>query len=275
MNNWKKISEPVKYPDFITHLNYLNYLKRSSNKLQLKLNRKIEKKIVENKYLKLKVKLINLTLENLKLEFVNIRKFPEYSIVCVSWMPVKAYYVFFNLILILEYLISSNESCLSSGHKKALKEFKKLMENEDLVWNVREFNLITKHLTVEGWRVPRYENLRTINSDNIFRYKQILRKLLDYKKEDFRRERKTKKIVGKNKEEFFSQEINLCEFFYWYRIKANYRDMEFIDKNVPIEDFFKFYNDYYNLSINFYKAIIGCIKILSFKRLGKEINFEL
>ena len=66
------------------------------------------------------------------------------------------------------------------------------------------------------------------------RYKQIMRKLHDYAKEEFKRTRNIKRLTGGKKQAFDSKAICLADFFYWYRIKSNYRDLQFIaSEDIP------------------------------------------
>ncbi len=63
----------------------------------------------------------------------------------------------------------------------------------------------------------------------------------------------------------------MCEFFYWYRIKSNYRDLEFLDKDIDDKQFRNFYKNYFELTISFYEALKKLINVLSKIRLDKEI----
>jgi len=63
----------------------------------------------------------------------------------------------------------------------------------------------------------------------------------------------------------------MYEFFYWYRIKSNYRDLEFLDKDIDDGQFKDFYKNYFKLTISFYEALKKMINNLSKMRLSKEI----
>lgn len=77
------------------------------------------------------------------------------------------------------------------------------------------------------------------------------------------------------KENFLdNKEISLFEFFYWYRIKTNYRDLAFLDQELYEEDIVKFYENYYLLTINFYNAFKKLINNLSKKRFGRDIILD-
>src|SRR4030042_2491751 len=198
LSEWTKVTSSFDHADFVTHSNYLKFVSQISNSLKLTCAKKIEKKIPQSKKLEPKINLISLTLENLKEEFKAIKKYPEYSIVCVSWMPVKSYYIFFNSLIILEYLIISDENYLQIGHIKALETFKNLLKDKSVEFNVSQFNEIHTSGNIMGWKIPPWENVKKIEADPKIRYRQIIKKLFEYKKENFKREKRIKRLAGKN-----------------------------------------------------------------------------
>ncbi len=268
---WKKVSGPFEHPDFVTHANYLHFMYESSKNLELKCNLNINKQITLDKRVSQKIKLIELTLDNLKEEKRNIEKYPDYAVVCVSWVPVKSYYLVFNLFILLEYLVTASERYLTITHSGLFNSFRDMLGDKKFRFNNDLFNQIHSVEEVWEWKIPRWENVKRNSANNDLRYKQILKKLVLYSADEYKRNRKIKRLSGTNKQEFIRNKINLCEFLYWYRIKANYRDMEFIDKGVEVGEFVSFYNDYFELSMNFYDAMKNCINSLSQKRLNRNL----
>ena len=119
-------------------------------------------------------------------------------------------------------------------------------------------------------------NLRVVNINLNERIVQILKKLIDYKIENFQRKEgirnfRSKKNIEKNKEFLEKDTVDIFEFFYWYRIKSNYRDLEFLDKDISDRQFCDFYRNYFELTSKFYTALKELINDLSRKRLSKEI----
>jgi len=260
---FKIATGPFEHPDFVTHANYLRFLKNHSSKLKLNCNLKITKQMSYDKRASQKVKLIELTLENLKEEKSNIDKYPDYAVVCVSWVPVKSYYLIFNMLVLLQYLKSTSNTYLTITHSGLFDSFREALEKKEFTFNNDYFNQTYQVEEIWKWKIPKWENVKRNSADEELRYKQIMKKLALYGAEDFKRNKRIKRLIGENKVQFSKNKINLCEFLYWYRIKANYRDMEFIDKGVPVNDFVDFYNDYFELSVNFYKAMKDCINGLS------------
>ncbi|OQY68706.1 hypothetical protein B6D29_00415 [Microgenomates bacterium UTCPR1] len=262
---------PLEHPAFVTHANYLKYMSNQSLRLELTCELNITKRISQDKRVAQKVKLIELTLENLRGEKNNIDKYPDYAVICVSWIPVKSYYLFFNLLLLIQYLKSARDTDLTITHSGLVESFRNSLECGEFKFNNKNYNSIHSVADTWSWTIPKSENVKRRTADENLRFKQIIKKLVLYKTDDFKRYKKIRRLAGKTKLEFSQKKVNLCEFLYWYRIKANYRDMEFIDNGVDVEEFVSFYTDYYQLSINLYKAMKECINILSQARFGKNL----
>jgi len=94
-------------PDFMTHLNYVVCMNDISGGLnagcKLNIKNKIKK---EGKILQKKLNLIKLIKRNLNEEYKTVKQDQAFAEVCVPWIAVKAYYLIFNLLLILDYLVS-------------------------------------------------------------------------------------------------------------------------------------------------------------------------
>ena len=186
---WKEVKTPFEKPKFVTHSNYLGFMSENSVNLSLACNLNIEKQIASPKILINKKGLLKLTLENLNAEKKSIEKYPEYAIVCVSWMPVKTYYLIFNLLLILDYLITGNEESLTTTHTAVSKKLKHLLGEEILLFNKDLFNKIYEVEDIESWKILPWENIKRKDANPDIRKKQIVKKLLEYKKEEYKRKR--------------------------------------------------------------------------------------
>lgn len=265
-------NRPILYADFITHLNYLDCISHYSQNLSVSLNRIVSGAIIESAQVRKKVKLVELTLENLREEYKKIKQFPDYSEICVSWVPVKAYYLIFNLLLLLEYFLENDDRIFIKDHKKVKDKFSVYLRNKDLSFNCGEFNSCYNANVILNWSIPPGNNIIRSNPNYSLLLRQIIKKLLDYKKDDFKRIKGVQSLRGANKTNFInSSSVNVCEFFYWYRIKANYRDMEFIDSGVPVNEFFDFYSKYFSLVDNFYSAFKPIINRLSLIRVNRAV----
>jgi hypothetical protein len=195
----------------------------------------------------------------------------------VPWIAVKSYYLIFNLLLVLEYLISTQESSFNVSHDGLLKKFKTRLKERQIVFNEDIFNTNFQCSKIGNLKFKPGSNLKTVGINlKKERVPQVFKKLVSYKIEDFQRKEKIKNFRSKKarekKKEFLEKNtVNMCEFFYWYRIKSNYRDLEFLDKDIDDRQFKNFYKNYFELTISFYKALEKLINVLSKTRLGKEI----
>lgn len=280
LDKWIKIrNEEYKLnypPDFLTHLNYVSCLNDVSKNISISTNLSLKSKLKENKALNKKITLIKLTLESIDGEMKTIVKNPEYAELCVSWISVKSYYLIYNMMLIVDFLISGNEFSLNSGHIEIMNRFKKYLERKILLFCFDIFNINHDCSAILKLNFVPGTNIKINNPNLQDRCSQILKKLLDYKLDNLKRSDHLKNFRSNHakeiKERYIKSEtINLLEFFYWYRIKANYRDLEFLNKDLTSDKFEDFYQNYFELTGNFYKALRDLINSLSMVRFNKEI----
>jgi len=274
LSGWDEIRFPP--PDFLTHLHYVECLNTLSQKLILKDNLNIRNQIEESSHLSKKLNLIKLTLKNIKGEYNTILKHPDFAELCVSWISVKSYYLIFNLLLILDYLITGQESSFNLSHEKAINRFKKYLDDNLLFFNKEIFNKNFSCSRIMKVKVRPGANVKIMNFTLKERTIQILQKLVRYKLQEFKRREGIKNFRAKKnrkKRDCFLQTntVNLFEFFYWYRIKANYRDLEFLDKNISSKQFKNFYKSYFGLTINFINAFVPVINKLARVRVKRNL----
>ena len=176
----------------------------------------------------------------------------------------------------MEYLISTQESSFNTSHNGLLKKFKIRLKNQEIVFNQKIFNTNFQCSKIVNLRVKSGSNLKIVGVNLKERILQVFKKLISYKIEDFQRKEKLKNFRSKQakekKKEFLeNNNVNMCEFFYWYRIKSNYRDLEFLDKDIDDRLFKDFYKNYFDLTNSFYETLKKMINVLSKTRLAKEI----
>lgn len=261
-------------PEFITHLNYVHFLAELTTGISvLPLNDGAT--ITLPKILKNKANLIKLTKRNIDYEYRVVKENPEFAQVCASWMPVKSYYLLFNLITILRFLTSNNIRAISDSHLGFLKWLNSSIERKELLFNKVEFNQMHEGVELLEWKGSTGSRLKRSGQDQKEMLLSVLKKIQTYKVEDFRRkngiENLRLKVNKENIKQFLSKNrTSLIEFFYWYRIKANYRDLEFLDKNISADHFNDYYLSYYTLTNNMYWAFKKEINRLCLKK-----NIEL
>jgi hypothetical protein len=263
-------------PDFITHWNYLRCLNHYAATLAIGCNLQITQPITKDAAVDKKVRLIHLTVESLHGEKAVIDTNVDFAELCVPWISVKSYYILFNQLLILEYLITANSGALSASHKQVLQNFKRHLRTGDLAFNVPEFNVLHACNTIAKLKLPSGANVRIRSADFKELHDFLLKKLVAYKLDNYKRDNKIKnfrtKGARRQKTDFLNaNDVTLSEFFYWYRIKANYRDMEFVDTAIEDDQFADYYKDYYNITMTFYGCLKDLINDLSRIRFGQAM----
>lgn len=276
--NWSEIEViPSTPPKLRTHLNYVIFMKEFSDKLEIKLNFNINSKSKFKKtFLSKKLKLIRIIKENLDDEYKKAIQEKEFAKICSLWIPVKSYYLIFNQLLVLCALINDEEGNLDYSHKRVIANFSKMLKENKISFNKTGFNQVYTCKEINNFKTKIGDNLRKKDVEEELRIRGILKKLCSYKFESYCREngvkdRKKKKDREKCVLFFDNYEISLFEFFYWYRIKANYKDLSFLDQNVHSGDITQFYENYYLLTINFYNSLKNLINEVSQRRVGEKI----
>lgn len=263
-------------PEFTTHLNYVKCMNELSTGLIIDYTRICNKTSVSyNKEADKKVTMIKLIRDNIHYEMDIINKEMDYAEVCVSWIPVKCYYLIFNLQMLTRYLITLENQSLTIGHYALREDFLSYISQRQITLSEAKFCAVIKCSDINVWKAKSGINLMTSSPDLDTRALQIAKKISEYKKEDYKRTQKLnlRKKAGKAKMASFIEKnsVTLIEFFYWYRIKTNYRDLEFMTGNIEPYLFADFYKSYYSLTENFYIAYAKLINELSIKRFGKEL----
>ena len=264
----RTISTPLNYPKFTTHRNYVAYMAERSQGLGLFCGNNIRARMNVPDSVKKKIQLVKATLKNLQMEANIVNQHPEYAEVAVSWIPVKSYYLIFNLISLLETLVSTDQGFLAASHSGVLEQFRTLLGNGSLRFTEAVFNEIKTGREIEAMQVPRAENLRTADGA---RKEQIFRKLIDYSKQEMRRRAGVSRLGRAQMARLRNEQFVLFDLFYWYRIKVNYRDLEFMEEEVPTHEFREFHNNYYILTKNFYNALKQCLDEVAIIRTGSVL----
>jgi hypothetical protein len=263
--------------DFLTHLNYVKFMRLLSNKISLEIKPRLKKRFPKkDSRIDKKATLIKLILQNLEQEYTSIKKEPDFAQVCTSWISVKSYYLLFNLTMILRYLMTFDGNSFNCSHIKLLNEFTGHLQRGEVLFSEPKLNKVCTGEDALSEKIRPGANIKSRSFDPEERCNQLFKKIEQYKEENFRREKKIvnlRKKVDRQAVYGFRQKTRIClfQFFYWYRIKANYRDLEFLNRKISEENFYEYYSECYNLTKNFYKAFQNLIDEISTIRFGKNI----
>ncbi len=263
-------------PDFKTHYNYVHYLKNLSKELLIAENYNFKKTKIEfPKALLKKTRLIRIFKKSIDEEYKGISECHDLSVIGNIWIATKSYYLLFHMWSIVNYLINFEIKSLENSHKKISKFIKEEVSKKHLIFSNDEFNKLYSYEEIAGMEGVPGANLRG-NYDKEKMKCCILKKIAKSKIEELKftkkindfRKKKNKKI----KLDFESKEKNnLVDFFYMDRIKNHYRDLDFLEKNNSSELHFEYYENYFNLTNNFYVALKKLINSLSKKRFNDKL----
>ena len=181
----------------------------------------------------LKKNLIDLTKQSLNDEARIVRKDQDYSYASTSWLPVKTYYLLFNMMMTIDYLFTLDSASFKISHAKCSEKFTKRLSDKEIAFVQHQRLNIVYDKTVFFHREAPGANLRAaIVSDQ--HATQAMKKIAQYKLKEWMRLKKISNFKHardrREKQSFYDDfRLSIFEFPYHMRLRANYRDFAFID----------------------------------------------
>lgn len=247
---------------FDTHFNYISCLAKLLDGATLKHSHLFGKAALPD--IDEKKNLIKLTKQSLNDESRIVAIDKDYSYASTSWLPIKAYYLIFNILLTIEYAIKIQKGIFSRTHHACIEEFTRKLKDKEIEFSVPELNIvydqtILKHKNTAGANL----SSKTTPADMC---KMAMRKIAYYKLEDWK---KRNHINGKRKADkarlasYLSNEffVSIFDFPFYMRIRSNYRDFAFIE-GVNTMDTARYFNEYMLFTARFVKALEGMKNVL-------------
>lgn len=221
--------------NFKTHINYIKCLDNLLDNCELAINVKTNGKLDPNKIIKFQ-KLAGITQKSIDNEVGFIDLELEYSQVVAPWLPVKCYYRLYYLESIFLFLLNGNEAVFKQGGHHAVRSgLHNLLRSEALVFSNKNLNQVGSLFEAMEHKGASGANVRNDYHQSEDCIKSIRKKLSQYKEHNFK-DRKTIKnywMTKKGRQErsdFLNKDsIAIIDYFYWMRIKANYKDVDFLD----------------------------------------------
>lgn len=249
-----KINPTTERQAFDTHLNYALCLKDLTTNEKLVFNHKLNKATLSD--LKTKDNLIGLTAKSLRDEYNIVQIDQDYSYASTSWLPIKGYYLIFNLMLTIDYILSTNKKSFTLSHTKCIQKFTSMLKTCEISFNQDVLNTIFDKSIFDLKESPGANLSTKIDVGRMF--SMAMRKVSVYKKDEFKRSNNLNyhTIKGKNKRDEYmdSFSISIFEFPYYMRIRSNYRDFAFIEGVSSYET--KIYFDtYYAFIMNLFTIL--------------------
>lgn len=219
---------------FKTHLNYIKCLEKMFSACDISTTKTgtFTKNNTEISRFK---KLYDVTLKSIRKDIELAREDPDFAVIIAPWFPVKCYYALYYLESILIHLVDgSMHGFGKGGHTGVRKKIYSLVSSNKIIFNQVELNTVYPLTQINSMpAINSGQNTRSDYWDKPECIQSVVKKLLDYKIHDAHIGRKwnlhTKKDKGEKKQFIISEKLMISDFFYWYRIKANYRDLDYID----------------------------------------------
>lgn len=178
-------------------------------------------------------------------------------------MPVKSYYLLFNLLLTIEYIIKNDIKVYNSSHYFLVGEFTNKLQLGEIQFSEPLLNEVYDRRIFE-LKFPTGSNLSTRTSKDLM-YKLVMKKISKYKKDEWKRTQKInlRKSMDKIKYERFLNKfvVSIFDFPYYMRLRSNYRDFSFIDC-VSKQETTRYFVAYYEFTKNFHNALMRLSKQL-------------
>ena len=219
---------------FATHNNYVRCIASNLNGFELTTTLQPTATLPIEKIDKF-LKLSEMTHNSIRDEIEACFHDSDYTQVVAPWMPVKCYYRLYYLESVMLYLLSGSAVGFThGGHMGVRKNIKSYVVSGQLT---ASNSVILQSATVRdalAHTIPSGTNLSPnfhITTDCI---DSLKKKLAIYAEHDFREKNGIKDYrsqASRLKRDSFraTNNINLSDFFYWMRIKANYKDVDYLD----------------------------------------------
>lgn len=255
---------------FRTHLNYAHCMAEQYSDLVLTTTLNPASPLPTGNIDRFK-RLADLTQQSIEAELHASSIAHEYAKIIVTWLPVKCYYRIYYLESNLVYLLNGNSTGFTrGGHKGVRKAISLLINNNQLVFsNVKistqsTIRMIRAHKIASGANLSPgyYATEDCVNS--------VRKKISEYKEHDWKEERRIKSYNTRanrtSRDNYYATNtLNLTDFFYWMRIKVNYRDLDFLDfptagTSDDAYNYVKYYIDAYEAYSTAIEALIADLR---------------
>ncbi|MBI5234912.1 MAG: hypothetical protein HY886_01500 [Deltaproteobacteria bacterium] len=191
-----------------------------------------------------------------------------FAVIIAPWLPVKCYYALYYLESVLSHLINGSVHGFGrGGHTGVRKQIYSLSNSGSFSFSVDALNRVYtlteirelpaidpgQNARADYWREP-----ECVNS--------IVKKLTDYKllEKKLGWNLHTKKHREEQNQFIAKERLMILDFFYWYRIKANYRDLDYIDfeNGIAKRDVLKYTETYFKAFKHYSAQLVNQIEKL-------------
>lgn len=254
---------------FRTHWNYIKCLNSILTNLQITINVSADNQLdsqITNKFQRLS----QITKLSIQSDLSACRQEVAYASVVAPWIPVKCYYRLYYLETIFLYYLSGDQCGFrNGGHTRVRASFLNNIEQGN-------FNLLNSSSPILSeisvWETASsFRTFSRINISGVYYmypdcHKSIRKKMAEYIKIDWMQKNnlqnfRTALARQKRDTQLKPKKFLLTDYFYWMRIKANYRDVDFLDfdHDVHATDSFQYIKEFIETSEKYASALENAI----------------
>lgn len=261
---------------FRTHWNYIKCLNAHFTDLQLSIN------VATTSYLDPSLtqrfeRLSQITQMSIQAELDACNQEVAYASVIAPWIPVKCYYRLYYLeSIFLYYLCDDHCGFRNGGHTGVRKSLLNKIEAGQVVF-ANSSSAVLSEISV--WETA--ATFTTSSGSNIgtnyYMYpdchRSIRKKMAEYIKIDWMQKNNLQNFRSasarqKRDTQLKPKKFLIQDYFYWMRIKANYRDVDFLDfeHEVAASDSFEYIKEFVETTEKYATALIAAISAIKISR---------
>jgi len=261
---------------FRTHWNYVKCLNRLFSGAQIQINVDVNTYVDPAPAGRFE-KLSQITLKGIQQELQACHQEVTYASVIAPWIPVKCYYRLYYLESILLYFLDIDYRGFHNGGHTSVRS--SLLAN-----------LESGRISISGVSATELSEIRTWEQATSFStypgsniggdyhmypdcHQSIKKKVAEYIKIDWMQKKKitsfrTAAARLLRDRELKPKKFLLWDYFYWMRIKANYRDVDFLDfeHDIRAADSHEYIKEFTESSEKYASALIGAITYIKDRR---------
>lgn len=261
---------------FKTHLNYVKCMARLTEDVVMNIRVKPHAQLNDQILSKFE-RLAKITDKSIQGEKDACDRERAYAQVASPWIPVKCYYRLYYLESIFLYLLEgSTLGFAPGGHYGVKQAIVRLLKDGTIALsgsNSVDLGTIVTWETANKYVITSGSNISESYHCNPGCTESIRKKIAEYIELDWKQKQKivhyyTATAKSKKSSELLPLEFCLLDYFYWMRIKANYRDVDFLDfdNNVNEEDSYEYLCFYIQAANNYMLALNAAIDSLKAMR---------
>lgn len=254
---------------FTTHFNYIQCLARILSGTTLSINKTPApafNKTEVNRFNKLE----NITDRSIKEDIGLSAADNAFAVIAAPWFGVKCYYSLYYLeSILLNVLDGTTVGFSKGGHRKVRTRISQLLSEGGISFSDTDLNATHSLYEISAFPPIRPgANARSTYWLHSTCPQSVLKKLMEYVLHDqeMNGQWNLRKPADrlKKKDYITKSKISLVDFFYWYRIKANYRDLDYIDfeNGITEAEVFEYMAAYYKAYSAYRKLLVTRINAL-------------